>query len=527
MKLVARECSAAEKAELRRLLEEEPERRAYLTKLCTSAGIARELLPLVSALEATDGEMTETEMAKLRSEVARVRKVRGKAAGADSQEESSSRRKNTGDEGRDRTVIDAELVPERKVDLYKVLFYSLVSLLVIIGSIFLLKSCNRPMDGGGAQAIPAANGAPAANVEAVKADNRPSTSTSNPRLTGNGPLPSYRGSQWEIAFDDSSQPGLNLNFRQFAVPYGEIPLVEGRVGSNGGSANDLLLVSISGQELKPQTFPSLPTDAIFVGALPSGRVLLYFNNPDTKVALIEQGQAKMLSVPDRFSFIAVHPVSPDQFFLHSRNGDTFEVKGTTVTQLPKTDPKYYIHQDGKPTSRRRGQIHLIAHPDSGETMGIYSDRRGMQDQAALVRFGGKTWDVVCPLDDYGPTIPAHFLSKDSMVAVAEDLVVIVKGSSMGTMGVLPEYRLSETDKLMAVRASSTDEFVLVASNGSVLRYANGRYEREVGPISGFNRGMNFEEKGFRDVMIAPSGLIYGIYTPSQWSRSRIYRLSPR
>ncbi len=61
MKLVSFECSAQEKEELRQIIDQNPERREELQKICLSVGIARELLPLSNALEATEGRMSAGE----------------------------------------------------------------------------------------------------------------------------------------------------------------------------------------------------------------------------------------------------------------------------------------------------------------------------------------------------------------------------------------------------------------------------------------------------------------------------------
>lgn len=84
MKLVVRECSAEEKAELKQILAEEPERKAHLTKLCASAVIVRELLPLANALEATEGEMTAGEMEAFKAALVRRREEKRQKSAAPS-----------------------------------------------------------------------------------------------------------------------------------------------------------------------------------------------------------------------------------------------------------------------------------------------------------------------------------------------------------------------------------------------------------------------------------------------------------
>lgn len=73
LKLVSFECPPAEKAELRRLLEEKPARREQLQQLCLSVGVAREVLPLADALEATEGRLSVSELETFKSALAQRR----------------------------------------------------------------------------------------------------------------------------------------------------------------------------------------------------------------------------------------------------------------------------------------------------------------------------------------------------------------------------------------------------------------------------------------------------------------------
>ena len=73
MKLIGFECTAEEKAELHRIIEQHPERREQLQKLCDSAWISRELLPLAKALEATVGRMSAGEMEAFKAALAKQR----------------------------------------------------------------------------------------------------------------------------------------------------------------------------------------------------------------------------------------------------------------------------------------------------------------------------------------------------------------------------------------------------------------------------------------------------------------------
>lgn len=73
MKLVSFECSAEEKAELRRIIDQNPEGREELQKLCLSVGMAREWLPLANALEATEGRMSVGELETFKAKLAQRR----------------------------------------------------------------------------------------------------------------------------------------------------------------------------------------------------------------------------------------------------------------------------------------------------------------------------------------------------------------------------------------------------------------------------------------------------------------------
>lgn len=76
MKLVSFECSAEEKAELRRCIEQETERREELQELCLSAGIARELLPLANALEAAQDQMSVDEINAFKEALSKRRELK-------------------------------------------------------------------------------------------------------------------------------------------------------------------------------------------------------------------------------------------------------------------------------------------------------------------------------------------------------------------------------------------------------------------------------------------------------------------
>ena len=69
MKVVVRQASAAERAELDTLLAAEPGRRAEFERLRHAAGLAREVLPLVQATEATAGELPGYARGRLQTKV--------------------------------------------------------------------------------------------------------------------------------------------------------------------------------------------------------------------------------------------------------------------------------------------------------------------------------------------------------------------------------------------------------------------------------------------------------------------------
>jgi hypothetical protein len=106
IKLVGRECTAEEKAELRSIIDQNPERREELKRLCTNTGIARELLPLSSALEATEGRMSVAEMESFKKALARRREEKGAQESTSRAGDDSNRSKRG---GRDKVIdVDAE-----------------------------------------------------------------------------------------------------------------------------------------------------------------------------------------------------------------------------------------------------------------------------------------------------------------------------------------------------------------------------------------------------------------------------------
>ena len=105
MKLVSFECMPEEKAELRGLIDQNPARREELQKFCRSVGLARELLPLANALEATEGRMSVGEMETFKAALAQRREEKRRQAGAPPTNNADS-----GNQG--PKVIDAEVVEE-------------------------------------------------------------------------------------------------------------------------------------------------------------------------------------------------------------------------------------------------------------------------------------------------------------------------------------------------------------------------------------------------------------------------------
>lgn len=107
MKLVRFECSVEEKAELKRIIEQYPTRSEELRSLGIKVGIARELLPLVNALDATEGSMPKEHKENLKAVLAKKREQR-RAGNTDSGNGGSG----PGSASRSsQTVIDVE--PEK------------------------------------------------------------------------------------------------------------------------------------------------------------------------------------------------------------------------------------------------------------------------------------------------------------------------------------------------------------------------------------------------------------------------------
>lgn len=541
MKLGARECSAAEKAELKQILAEEPQRATQLTKLCASAVIARELVPLVSALEATEGEMTFGEMEAFRRHVARVRRSSKEEATPPPPQEDSPHG-NDGNGGEGDGIIEAEVVPEPGVNGYKVAFYLLVLVILIGGSIVLLKSCSPLKTGRQVKpnlpTFPVPMSAPESARTLAEPRLRPAPGPSVPdpvpeRIVepvdvappaDKSALPNYQGAEWVKVFAGGSKPGFNQMFRQFVAPAGTEPMAEGLIGSNGKVPTTLMVLRKQGKAWDTRSFPGLPSEPDLVVGLGSNRLALSYRTLPSQVYLLDGARARRLATLGPLICTAVHAVSADRFFLHCYDGSAFEVNGSKVTRLGDTDAATYVHDGGNPTDMRRGSIHSIAQADTGETMGIFWRRPASLGSAALVRFNGTVWEYVGSLDRDYLESKTHFLTKDSLVGVMDQRVVIVKGGQQETMGVPPEFEADQSAKLMAVRAASTDDFVLVDNHGSVYCYLNGKYEQAVAPMASLRGAGTI---GFRSVTIAPDGVIYAIHGLNQWSSSTIYKLAPR
>jgi len=541
MKLIARECSAAEKAELKQMLAEEPELQAQLTKLCASAVIAREVLPLVSAMEATEGEMTAGEMAAFRMQVGRVRRSSQKEPTPPLTEDYPSLA-NDGNGSGGGQIIEAEIVPEKPFNTYKLCFYALVLLVLIAGSVFLLKSCRTPEKAARVDPSPAA---PARSNAVVKPAEIPAEPAARPVEHLPQPtspvernkepveaappaikslLPTYKGAQWVKVFDGNSKPGFSLMFRQFVPSEGASLMIEGMIGPNGKFPTGLMVLRNQGKGWETHSFPGLPSDPDLVEGVGAERLAFSYRTLPSEIYLIEGARARKLASLGPLTCTAVHAVSADRFFLHCYEGSAFEVNGSKVTRLLETDAATYVYYDGHPTSMLRGGIHSIAKADTGETMGIFWRRPSSLGSAALVRFNGSVWEYVCSLGrDYLET-RTHFLTKDTMVGAMDNRVVIVKGGQPEMMGVPSEFEAAQTAKFMAVRAASTEDFVLVDNYGGVYRYLNGKYQQPVGPMTAFQGA---EILGFRSVMIAADGAIYGIQGLNQWTSSIIYKLAPK
>lgn len=528
MKLVGRECTAEEKAELRRLLEEEPGRRELLQKLCDSVGIARELLPLVSALEATEGRMSAGEMEYFRLAVARRRENR-RESGAAAAETSGG-----GDQG--PSIIDAEVVPEKRFNGYKLGFYALLLLILIAGCVVLVKSCgprnpvaasgdNRGQNGSGvpdstsAQASQPNTPATAAPTPANRVQEVPATSSAT-----KSKLKNYRGSKWTKLTDGNALPGSMLFFRRFVGPDQTSPLIEGLIGPNGGIPKTFMLFTQQGKSWNARSFPDVFTEPKLAIALDRSRTLIAARGMHREVYLTENGQSHEVILPEEINCIGAHSDSGGRIFIHEYYGNVFAVSGRSVTRLPETDPNNYIHHHGELTGLRRGHVHVIAKADSGDTMGVHYPEPTTLGRGSLVRFTGSGWELVCSLGEKYPDQAPHYLSQDSMVAAWSRELLVVKDGVPMSPAIPVEFDGMRSAEWMAVHAASTDDFVAVDNSGGVYCYFDGKFEQAVEPGPAFQGVGNI---GLRSVMIAPDGVIYAIHAWNVWSTSTLYQLTPK
>ncbi len=184
---------------------------------------------------------------------------------------------------------------------------------------------------------------------------------------------------------------------------------------------------------------------------------------------------------------------------------------------------------GSPTEMRRGSIHNVAKADSGETVGAFYRTPTALGPALLVRFNGELWGNLCSLGEKYSEPVNHYLSGDSMVAALGKRFLVVKGGVPRTLGLPDDVEAAGGAKWKAIRAASTEEFIAVKTTGAVYHYANGRFERQVerdtvqvkdGAWQGDGEG------GLRSVLITPDVIIYGIQTPTRWSKSVLYQIVP-
>lgn len=537
MKLVSFECSAEEKAELRRIIDQEPARREELQKLCLSVGISRELLPLANALEATEGRMSQRELESFKTALARRREEKRRASGA-------AAAGNSGDGSQGPTVIDAEVVPARPLNAYKLGFYVLLLLLLIVGCVLLLKSCGVPkQDPGVATGTSGKASAASGNANTSDAtDSTPAQPTPSTTLaSGSRPaedppvtkssasaskskLKNYRGSQWKKLADRNTAPGSLLFYRSF-IGYDQFgPVIEGLLGANGGVPTKFMLFTRRGNSWNARSFPNVDSEPQRVIALDASRTLITSQALNRVGSLIENGVSQDIALPSEINCLGAHADSKGRIFIHGHNGNVFVVSGGSVTMLPPNDPSSYVQENGNPTGMRRGFVRFVAKTDTGETMGIHYPEPASLGRGALVRFTGDAWEMVCSLGSKYPGKATHFLSRDSMVAALSREFLIVKAGVPMSPANPAEFEGMRSATWMAVRAASTGEFVGVDTYGAVYRYSEGQFEQAVAPIPSFQGAGN---SGFRSVMIAPDGVIYGIHGLNQWSQSVLYQLVPQ
>lgn len=537
MKLVSFECSAQEKEELRRIIDQNPARREELQKICLSVGIARELLPLTNALDATEGRMSAGELETFKTALAKRREEKRRQSGAP-----PTNNPDTGDQG--PKVIDAELVPEKPINTYKLGFYALLLLVLIVGSVVLLKSCGGAKENPGAGTVApgmagTGNGNPnlSSGTEPsppqptppsiVASGNRPAEAPANikaPASASKSKLKNYRGSQWKKLADQNAVPGNLLFYRSVVGLDPSGPVIEGLLGSNGGVPTKFMLFTRRGNSWNARPFPDVDSNPQRVIALDSSRTLITSQALNRVVSLIENGLAQDIALPSEINCLGAHADAKGRIFIHGHNGNVFVVSGGTVTMLPPTEPGSYVLENGTPTGMRRGFVRFVAKADTGDTMGIYYPEPASLGPGALVRFTGENWEMVCSLGSKHPGEATHFLSRDTMVAALSREILIVKGGVPMSPTNPAEFEGMRSSTWMAVHAASTEEFVGVDTFGAVYRYSEGQFEQAVAPIPSFQGAGT---SGFRSAIIAPDGVIYGIHGLNQWSQSVLYQLVPQ
>ncbi|MEI6342221.1 MAG: hypothetical protein WCR07_09700 [Verrucomicrobiota bacterium] len=546
MKLVSFECSAEEKAELRRIIDQSLARREELQKLCLSVGIARELLPLANALEATEGRMTAGELEAFKGALARRREEKRRESGA-------AAAGTSGESNRGPSIIDAQVVPDKPFNGYKLGFYVLLLLVLIASCIVLLKSCGTTKEKAGdiARTPVAESGNNRGEANSSGTDSgreqqptattlrepRAESKTARQELDSKAPaktskLGNYRGGKWVKLLNDSSKPGSRLYFGRFVGPNLTTPLVEGMRAQNGGVPNKFMLFAPQGNSWDFRSFPDVMTEAKIVVALDPSKILVADSGLQRAFQLIEKDQALEIKIPGDLGCIGAHLNSEGELFLHDFRGAVCKVSGGTASWLENTDPKAYIHEGGNPTEMRRGFIRNIAKADTGETVGVfYRDPPNIaMGPAALVEFRGDLWNMVCSLGGNYPGSVIHYLSKDSLLAALNRQFLIVKGGTPRMLGFPDGVESRGLSEWKAIRGASTDDFLAVQSSGAVYHYSDGRFDRQVAPDPVFQKNGAWQGDGaggLRSVLITPDGTIYGIQSPTVWSRSIIYKLVPQ
>ena len=509
---VAAGIATSEEAEQVRLsASTSPERAALLARLHSQASLAKDILRLINATEATEPRLPEHLRRRLQDRLTAAKNGEhlrdGKSAGP--------------------KVIDAEVVPGRSINGYKLGFYALLLLVLIVGCVVLLKSCSptkeTPQQG---QRTPT-----------VSTPQQPVETAQTPRVTPEASKPatpsklrSYLGSKWTKLADSNVKPGNNLYFRQFVGPNLNSPIIEGMRAPNGSVPKDFMLFWRQGDSWELRSYPSVVTEAQTVVALDPSTILVADPGFSKGAYLIENGQALEIQVPGALNCISAHRDTKGTVYLHDAGGAVFRFSNGSGSWMDVTDPKAYIHDHGSPTEMRRGSIHHVARADSGETVGVFYRIPTALGPASLVRFNGELWEIVCSLGEKYPGPVTHFLSGDSMVAALGKQFLVVKGGVPRTLGLPDDVEAAGGAKWKGIRAASTEEFIAVETTGAVYHYANGRFDRQVerdpmllkdGAWQGDGEG------GLRSVLITPDGTIYAIQTPTRWSKSVLYQLVPQ